>query len=274
MRRFSNTWSLMKSSFEVLKEDPKILIFPVLSGIFSLLIIGSFLLPFFASGNFSSIQILGNQPGVLGYIYLFLFYFISYFVVLFFNSASVVYAVEVMRSGAPTISNALKMVIHRITPLLGWTFIAATVGLIINSLENSSDSIGKIFSAILGLSWTVVSFLVLPILIVEGKGPITSLKLSTKMLKNSWGEQLIGHFSFGLIFAVLTLPIFLIIFVGLQSGGAAAILGLALGIVLVIAMGVVQWSLQSIFMGAMYLFVRQEKIPSSYSLSQISNAFH
>lgn len=273
MHRFSNTWSLMKSSFQVLKEDTTILLFPVMSGIFSLLIIGSFLLPFFASGNLSSLQYLENQPGFIGYIYLFLFYFLSYFVVLFFNSASVVYAIEVMRGGNPTIPSALKMVTHRITPLLGWTAIAATVGLIINSLENSSDSMGKIFSAFLGLSWTVISFLVLPILIVEGKGPVTSLKLSTKMLKNSWGEQLIGHFSFGLIFAVASIPIFFIIFLGLQYGGLAAILALVLGVFLVISLGVVQWSLQSIFMGAMYLFVRKESIPASYSISQIHTAF-
>lgn len=273
MHRFSNTWSLMKSSFQVLREDATILVFPILSGIFSLLIIGSFLAPFVASGSFSSIQFLENQPGILGYIYLFLFYFLSYFVVLFFNSASVAYAIEVIRGGNPTISNALKIVTYRITPLLGWTFIAATVGLIINSLENSSDSIGKIFSAFLGLSWTVISFLVLPILIVEGKGPITSLKLSTQMLKNSWGEQLIGHFSFGLIFAVVSFPIFFIIFLGLQYGGVTAILGLVLGVFLVIALGVIQWSLQSIFMGAMYLFVREESIPSSYSISQIHEAF-
>jgi hypothetical protein len=94
------------------------------------------------------------------------------------------------------------------------------------------------------------------------------------MLKNSWGEQLMGHFSFGLIFAVVSFPIFFIIFLGLQYGGAAAIASLAVGIFLVIGMGVVQWSLQSIFMGAMYLFVRKESIPSTFSLSQISNAFH
>lgn len=57
------------------------------------------------------------------------------------------------------------------TPLLGWTFIAATVGLVINSLENSSDLFSKIISAFLSLSWTVISFLVLLILIIEGKRP-------------------------------------------------------------------------------------------------------
>lgn len=262
----------MKSSFQVLKEDAAILIFPVLSGIFTLIIIGSFLLPFFASGSFSDLRFIENQAGFLGYLYLFLFYFLSYFVVLFFNSASVAYAVQVMRGGRPTISNAIKIVTQRITPLLGWTFIAATVGLIINSLENSSDSVGKIFSAFLGLSWTVVSFLVLPILIIENKGPVTSLKISTKMLKDSWGEQLIGHFSFGLIFVFISIPVVLLIVFAIQLGETAAIAGLAIGMLLLIAMGVVQWSLQSIFMGALYLFVRGESVPSTFSLSQIHNA--
>lgn len=270
MHRFSNTWSLMKSSFRVLREDTTILIFPILSGIFSLLIIGSFLLPFFATGNLSSLRFLENQTGFIGYIYLFL----SYFLVLFFNSASVAYAIEVMRGGRPNISNALKIVTHRLTPLLGWTFIASTVGLIINSLENSSDTLGKVFSAFLGLSWTVISFLVLPILIVEGKGPITSLKLSTKMLKDSWGEQLIGHFSFGLLFVVLSVPIALVIFFSFQFGEAFAIAGVGIGILLMIALGVIQWSLQSIFMGAVYLFVREDNVPESFSLLQINNAFY
>lgn len=264
----------MRSSFEVLKEDPRILIFPILSGIFSLLIIGSFLLPFFATGDLSSLRILENEGGILGYVYLFLFYFLSYFVILFFNSASVAYAIDFMRGGRPTISNSLRMVINKITPLLGWTFIAATVGLIINSLENSSDTFGKIISVAFGLSWTVISFLVLPILILEGKGPITSLKLSTKMLKNSWGEQLIGHFSFGLLFAVLSIPIGLIIILAFQYGGTIAIAGLGIGILMMATLGVVQWSLQSIFMGAMYLYVREDNVPLTFSLSQISHAVH
>lgn len=272
MYRFSNTWSLMKSSFEVLKKDSAILIFPILSGIFTLIIIASFLLPFMATGSFYTLQFLENQSGIISYLYIFLFYFLSYFVVLFCNAASVAYAVEVMRGGKPTVSNALKMITYRITPLLGWTFIAATVGLIINSMENSSDTVGKIFSAVLGLSWTVISFLVLPILIIENKGPINSLKLSTKMLKNSWGEQLIGHFSFGLIFALLSIPVIMLIFLGFQIGQTAAYTLLAIGIFIMIVMGVVQWSLQSIFMGALYLYVREESVPVNFSLSQIENA--
>ncbi|MDX1640899.1 MAG: DUF6159 family protein [Balneolaceae bacterium] len=262
----------MKSSFEVLKEDATILIFPILSGIFSMIVIASFLLPFIASGSFLNLQFLENQSTFIGYLYIFIFYFLSYFVVLFFNSASVAYAVDVMQGGRPTISNALRMVVNRITPLLGWTFIAATIGLIINSLENSSDSVGKILSALLGLSWTVISFLVLPVLIIEGKGPITSLKLSAQMLKDSWGEQLIGHFSFGLIIAFLSIPIVLLIFGAFQFGEAAGLTGIAIGIFLMIGMGVVQWSLQSIFMGALYLFVRGDNMPSTFSLSQIENA--
>lgn len=94
------------------------------------------------------------------------------------------------------------------------------------------------------------------------------------MLKNSWGEQLIGHFSFGLLFAALFIPIGLIIFFAVQAGGAIAITGFGIGLLLMVGLGVVQWSLQSIFMGAIYLYVREDNVPSSFSLSQISNAFH
>ena len=273
MRRISNTFSLMKSAFDVLRADPALLLFPVFSGLFTLLVIASFVLPFLATGS-AGMPLTANLNSPVGYVYLFLFYYISYFVVLFFNAASVTYSIDFMRGGRPTIQTAMRAVMNRLTHLLGWTFIASSVGLILNSLENQSDAIGKIVIGFLGLSWTVISFLVLPILIIEGKGPVESLKISAKMLKNSWGEQLIGHFSFGLIFTLLMIPIVLTVILLMQLGGPFIIIGIVAGVIAGIGFGIVQWSLQSIFMGTVYLYVREEKVPAGFSLSQISNALH
>lgn len=185
MNRFSNTWSLMKSSLSVLKDDKAILVFPVLSGVFTIIVAGTFISPFLFSGFGPAPDFLEEASAALLFFFGFCFYFVSYFIVIFFNSAAVIYAVDSMIGGNPSITGAIKQVQSRFSSLLGWTFIAATVGLILNTIENQSDTIGKIVISFLGLSWTVISFLVLPILVIEGMGPIDSLKASAKMLKKS-----------------------------------------------------------------------------------------
>jgi hypothetical protein len=42
MGKFSYTWSIMGASWEVLKRDKKLLLFPLLSGLCCLIVLGSF----------------------------------------------------------------------------------------------------------------------------------------------------------------------------------------------------------------------------------------
>jgi len=274
MDRIRNTWSLMKSSFAVLKQEKKLLLFPLFSGVCTVIILLSFFFPLliFESSWVDSLKT--GIPDTAFYVLIFIFYFLNYFIMIFFNAAAVVSAIYVMQGGTPSISQALNMVMKRIGPLTGWALIAATVGLIINTLENQSDKFGSLFTGILGLSWTVVSFLVLPILVIEKKGPVDSLKESARMLKNSWGEQLLGHFSFGLFFFLLMIPG--IVFVGFMfaTGEAIGFLALGMFILYTTCLAMIQWILQSIYMGAVYMYVRDDRIPDNFSVSQISRSMH
>lgn len=275
MERIKNTWSLMKSSFSVLMQEKKLLIFPLMSGLATVVIMLTFFLPLFFSYDQSWIdELQSDMPGWTFYLVVFLFYYLNYFIMIFFNSAAVVSAIYVMQGGKPSVREALRIVLNKIAPLAGWTLIAATVGLIINSLENQSDKFGSIITGILGLSWTVISFLVLPILVIENRGPITSLKISAKMLKDSWGEQLIGHFSFGLLFVLLMLPGAAFVAMMFAAGELFGIFALGIFIFYVISLGILQWILQSIFMSAVYMYVRDLKIPHTFSVSQMNQSMH
>ncbi|MEX2602216.1 MAG: DUF6159 family protein [Balneolaceae bacterium] len=264
----------MKSAFSVLIREKRLMIFPVLSGFCTLIIALTFFLPLFAFESNWIDNLHAGMPDWTFFLVIFLFYFVSYFCMIFFNSAAVVSAIYVLRGGSPSIRKAINIVMGRIGALAGWALIAATIGLIINSLENQSDKFGSLFTGILGLSWTVVSFLVLPILVIENKGPISSLKESARMLKHSWGEQLIGHFSFGLIFFLLMLPgvafIGGIYFLGEQFG----LIAIGIFIVYAISLGILQWILQAIFMGTVYMYVRDHKIPDSFTVSQLHQSLH
>lgn len=272
MNRFSNTWSLMKSSFRVLKKEKKLLIFPLLSGLAMLIIAVSFFIPLFFGGGLRTLAAFENIPIVFVITIIFAFYYINYFFVLFFNASAVIAAIHVMKGGRPSIKESMNFVLQRFSALAGWTLIAATVGLIINSIENQSDRFGFIMTGLLGLSWTVTSFLVLPVLVIENKGPITSLKESASMLRESWGEQLIGHFSFGLIFTVLSFGIVGLIFLSTLGGPILTAVGFTIGIATIAVLSLLQWVFQSIFMGTIYVYVREDQLPADFSVSQINSA--
>lgn len=278
MGKFANTWSLMKASLQVLKKDKELLVFPVMSGICCLFVLALFAVPAFTSGYW-------QPPGegaslnekVNYYSLLFLLYFCNYLVIVFFNSAIVACAVIRMQGGDPTVKDGFRAAGARLSLIIGWALVSATVGLVLRIIEDRSEKVGRIIAALLGMAWSVMSFLVIPILIVEKKGPITALKESTLMLKKVWGEQLIGNFSFGLVFFALALPaILLVAIVGAFTPSLETMLPLFLvaGVALLYLIGlvVVNSALHAIFQTAVFLYARDNQVPPGFQADMLMNA--
>ncbi|NOZ22447.1 MAG: hypothetical protein GXP25_15305 [Planctomycetes bacterium] len=277
MGRLSYTWGLMGASWGVLKQNKGLIALPLISGLCCLLVMVSFAIPIFLSGGAvlpNDQQTVAQQ--VLFYATLFLFYFVNYFIIVFFNSAVISCAILRMQGGNPTVSDGLRMAAARLPFIAGWAFLSATVGLILRIIEDKSEWVGRIVAGLLGMAWAIVSFLVVPVLIVEKKGPFEALKESTAMLKKTWGEQLVSNFGFGLIFLVLGIPgIVLIVVGGIFTASASAVLGgvlIALGIIYFIALGLVQSTLQTIFQAALYLYARSQEVPEGFDQQMLSGA--
>jgi hypothetical protein len=262
MGKFSRTWSLMLECWHVLMQEKSLLVFPLISGICWLLLLASFAVPIFVTDSW-------RPPGhdaepirqVAFYGTLFAFYVASYFIVVFFNAAIVACAAMRLSGGTPTIGDGLRAAGARLPVIAGWALVSATVGLILRIIEDRSDKVGQIVAGLLGMAWTVVSFLVVPILVIENKGPIAALKDSTSLLKKTWGEQLISNFSFGAIFAVLTIPAFVVVILGFYLGGATVgIVCVCLAAIYWVALALVQSALQAIFQTALYLYARDGQV--------------
>jgi MFS family permease len=270
--RINTTWGLMKSSFEVIRQDKHLLIFPLMSTLAVIVILASFTVPILFAESFDATYIDEAFSTPLGFFFLFLFYFITYFIVIFFNSAVVGCAVARMQGITPSIRLGLRTATYRIGQILGWAILSATVGMIINTIENQSKTAGKIMVWLIGLSWTVFSFLVIPIIVVEGKGPVEAMKTSSKMLKSTWGEQLIGHFSFGLLFFFLALPaVFIMIISGILSP-VLFVMMLVICVLYFFFLALLQTTAQSVFMAAVYMYAADKKTPVGFDADQISYA--
>ncbi len=70
-----------------------------------------------------------------------------------------------------------------------------------------------------------------PVLAFENLGPLDALKRSAYLFRKNWGEKVVGGFSFGLIFFLLSLPDFLLPVAGGMLAGRT---GLVVGAVLMV----------------------------------------
>jgi hypothetical protein len=205
MERIKRSWALVKASLDVLKLDKELLIFPLISSIVMIFVTLTFLIPTLVGNVLDSILNAGMP--VFGYIVLFLFYLVQYTVVYYNSTALVGAALIRLRGGDPTVKDGYKIARSRFMPILGWALVSATVGLILNMLSNNSrkrgKGIGSLIASLLGAAWNVITFLVVPVVAVEGLGPIEAVKRSWDLLKRSWGEQISGTLSIGLVFGLI-----------------------------------------------------------------------
>lgn len=199
--RLSNGWKLGLTSFNTIRENKSLLVFPVLSGAALLLVVLSFAAGFWALTGFdfeSSIAIEGNET--LSFITLFLFYLINFFIIVFFNVGLVHCARLIFEGKEATISDGISFSLSRIGAIISWAVLAATVGVILKTLEERLGWIGQIVIGIIGVVWAIATFFVVPVIAYEDVGPIEALKRSTAVMKEKWGEAIGANFSFGLFF--------------------------------------------------------------------------
>jgi hypothetical protein len=256
--KLAYTWELMGASWRVLKKDREILVFPLLSGICCLIVLASFAFPMYTTDHWRPRSGATQAQQAAYYALLFAFYFCNYFVITFFNTAIVACAVSRMSGGDPTVAGGFREAIKRIHLIAGWALVSATVGLILRIIEERSEKVGRFVAGLLGSAWTIMTFLVVPVLVVENKGPFAALGESTKLLRKTWGEQLVGNFSFGAIFTLLALPGIGVAVLGFyvwktMHNGVTAVLCVVIAIVYMIVLSLIQSALSAIFQAAVYM---------------------
>src|SRR6266581_3172015 len=242
MNKIYRTWSLMGACWQLLSKDKGLLLFPLISGICCMLLLASFAVPLYFTNHWQPPA--GGAAATQQMAYygtLFLFYVCNYFVVVFFNAGIVACATIRMKGGNPTVGDGFRAAAARLPAIAGWAILSATVGLILRVIEDRSEKVGRFVAGLLGAAWTLVSFLVIPILVVENKNPFAALKESTALLKKTWGEQLASSFGFGLVSFLLAIPAVVLVVLGFISGSVAGIAAcIALAVIYLILLALLQ----------------------------------
>jgi hypothetical protein len=277
--RIANGFSLAHCSWRVLMQDKKLIVFPILSGIACLLVLASFVTPFFFHQEWLQ-PIFNNEDGVRmpwwGYIVLFAFYFCNYFVVVFFNSALISCALVRFNGGEPTLGDGIRVAMARLPQILAWALVSATVGVLLKVIENTHKTVGEIVSAILGTAWSILTYFVVPVLVVEKVGPIEAVKRSMEILRKTWGEALVGNMGMDLFVFLLFLPVIIVAVVGVVMLGVMIPVGIALLVLAAIGGGLVAAigpALHGIFLAAIYQYAAQGEVPDGFDKRALRSAF-
>ena len=276
--KISSSWRLVQASFAVLRSDKELIVFPVVSGIGLLIVSAAFLIPMFAAGLMDNLSNPEGE-GIFSYIVMFLFYVVTYTVMIFANSALVGAALIRLGGGDPTLRDGFRIASEHAGKILGYALIAATVGMILRTLSERSGIVGRIVIGLVGTAWSIATFLVVPVLVNEDIGPIDAVKRSTQLLKKTWGEQLVGNFGLGMFFGLLTFGVILLIgmplfWLGATADSPAMIFGaIIVMVVLLIVIGLISSTLGGIYQAALYRYATEGDAGEFFDRDLIEGAF-
>jgi hypothetical protein len=283
--RMSRSWELVKASWEILKQDKEMLWLPVISTVATIIVSILFFIPLASTGLLEAASDgaeLTQSQQITGLVIAFLFYLVMYTIIIFCNAALVGMALMRMRGEDPTLQDGLRIASERIGKIIGWAAISATVGMILQAIRGDNDNfLSQIVAGILGTAWNLITFLVIPVLVVENVGPIEAVKRSGSLLKKTWGEQIMGTFGMGIISMLAMLAAAVV--VGLPLWLIASVIGsdiitaIAIGIVVIVVMFValVFSALNGIFTAALYRYATEgaEAVGNFYDERTIAGAF-
>lgn len=271
---FSNSWALVKASANVLKMDKELMVFPLLSGIATLLVMVSFVVPIVAArgvGFFTE-----GEGTYLGYVVAFLFYLVQYTVVFFFNSALVGAALIRLDGGDPTVSDGLAIASKRMGSILGYAALAATVGMVLRAISERAGFLGRLAVGLVGMAWTLATYLAVPVLVTKDVGPLDAVKESAALFKRTWGEQVVGNFGMGWVVVLAGLSWCIVSVLLMVLGAHISPWGVAAGAVVAVAgfvfLALLASALKGVYTAALYRYASTGEA-GYFEPAMVENAF-
>ena len=260
MGRLDRTWQLFKLSFTVLSVESGILLFPVLSAVSAILLAAGFFVPLYQVGTFEAIR--HKTADWSDFLPLFSWYYANTFVIVFFNSALVACANIRLSGGDPTVADGFRFAFRKVHRIAAWSLLAGTVGLLLRAVEDRSSRAGKWVAALLGAGWTVMTYLIVPVILFEDRGVVSSVSRSAELFRKTWGEQLASGFGFGLLNLLLCLPGLGLGLVLYRFDHAMAVI---VGVVYLLMLAAVSAAVKGIFTVALYRYATEGHAPYGFT---------
>lgn len=279
------SWELMKRSLGVIRANPRLALFPVVSGACMVSLSLFFLAPIIGlalgtagvqallhgGGWTGDVEKFKETFGTVFYWYGAVIYVVSLFAAAFFNVA---FYNEILRAlaGEPvSVRSGLRFAASRVRAIAAWSLLAGTVGLLIRAVEERMGWLGKIVMAFVGIAWSVAAVFAIPVIVRSGEtNPFTVLRASAGTLKQTWGESLTGFVGIklaGLVVALATLlgvAVVAVVAIVTQSAWVAVPLGVCWLLGIFAAAYLIALATH-VYRCALYVYASEGVVPEPYT---------
>ncbi|MFM8896449.1 MAG: DUF6159 family protein [Actinomycetales bacterium] len=276
-RSFAQSRVLTKKSWSIIRQNRYLLAFPVLGFLCSLVPLAALWIPaavcFLANNN-----VAGAVLAVLGV-------FANQIVISISGGALVAAADAEFANGSSSVGRGLGRAFARIIPLIGWALVATVVNVIVGLIRGrggngAADALRNLAAAGVLAMWQLVTYFVLPHIMLEGSGPIAAIKQSFALFKQTWGTQIFGGVRIGGMVGLVTiLPGILLVVLGivLATLDSAASIGIGaglivIGVLLFMAGALLLSTMRGIFSVVLYRYAKDGSTCGDFTADELAGA--
>jgi hypothetical protein len=268
MRRIKRGWGLTKKSWALLREHPSLIRFPLYGAAATTLLAIVFLGP--GLYLWDEDQLAGAIPLIALGVY------VLSFVGFYFSVGLAACADMIFRGQEASVGDGLAVARTRLAQISGWAAVSTAISLVMGVLENQGGALGTVAARLVGMAWSLVTFIAVPVIAIEGTGPLETIKRSASLFRERWGQQITGNLAIGgAVFLLGVLPAIGLIVAGVALWSSAAFLGALLVIVgaLVLAIALlISRALSGIFGVALYRYALDGEVVGGFTQEDLESA--
>lgn len=268
MRRIKNGWQLTKKSWGVFSDNPGLVRFVIAGGVLSVVAVA-----IFAGGG---LYLIDAGPAVVGGILIAIGVYLAAYISVYF-AIGLAHCADRQMQGEPAgFGESMAVAGSRASAAAGWAFVSVVVMTVIRAIQERFGIAGAIFGGLAAAAWGIFTFLAIPVIAIEGTGPIQTLKRCSHLVRSHWGEQITGTITIGAAVALFGFLPGLLLLVGgiflFSTSAAGALVLIAAGAVVLIISGLIQQVLATIFGVALYRYVSDEKLIGNFTREELENS--
>jgi len=186
---------------------------------------------------------------------------------IFFNSALIGCAGIRLAGGVPSLASGFGVAFARLGRIAAWALVAATVGMILSAFNNRRSLLLRLAGSALSIGWNMVTYLIVPVLIMEDRGVYDAYYRSEELFRKQWGEELIGSFGFGLLNTILMAPGLLLSLVVWRLDHAGAVIAF---VMYTLFLAVISSAVSGVFKAALYRFAASGTVPPGFTADALN----
>jgi hypothetical protein len=268
MSKIKRGWALSKKSWGLLNEHRELIRFPLYGAVATIPLAFVFLGP----GLYLLDE--GTLGGAIPLLVIGIY--VLSLIGTFFGVGLAATADMIFRGEPAGVSDGMAIARSRFSQISGWAVLSTAIGVVMGALENQGGIGGTIAARFVGMAWSLVTFIAVPVIAIEGTGAFATLKRSASLFRERWGQQITGNLAIGGLVSLLgVLPSAILIAVGIAIWASAGFVGALFVVVGAIGLAIstlVVNALNGIFGVALYRYAIDGQALGGFTPDELESA--